>query len=178
VDQFPGETHRTQANNYLLKDYPFLPWKEKLTEEEALQVQQLRENLKSRYLLRVVLLFQDELVGWSFGWQESAESFYMAASLVIPTFRRKGLYTQIVKRVLAITKEKGFQTVSSSHILTNNSVIIAKLKLGFIIKGVELDPVHGSLLRMAFHHNSLMTSAARFRAGALKEPGVQDLLLR
>ena len=51
-------------------------------------------------------------------------------------------------------------------------MIIAKLKLGFTIKGIEVDAVHGTLLRLNFHHNGLMKAAARFRAGAVGETSV------
>ena len=74
------------------------------------------------------------------------------------------------------SQELGWQSISSRHLLTNNPIIIAKLKLRFLINGIEIDPVHGSLLRMTYHHNSLLSEAARFRVGAYGEKRIRDLL--
>lgn len=123
------------------------------------------------------MLHNGELKGWSFGWQDSSETFFMGASAIAPELRRQGLYSQLVKCVLERTRALGFQTVSSCHILTNNPVIIAKLKLGFTVKGIEVDAVHGTLLRLNHHHNQLLNSASRFRVGAVGESEVRRLLL-
>jgi GNAT superfamily N-acetyltransferase len=153
----------------LLTEYPFLKWKDSLDEQSTEKIKILNEYMKGAYKLRVGLFVNGELRGWSFGWQDSADSFYMGASVVDPALRRKGYYSQLVQYILDRTDELGFQSVSSNHILANNAVIIAKLKLGFTIKGIEVDAVHGTLLRLNYHHNELMKKAARFRVGAINE---------
>jgi RimJ/RimL family protein N-acetyltransferase len=172
VDKFPEDLYSKQLSEWLMNEYPFLRWKEHLQEECTNQIKVLTENLKSAHKLRVGLFVNQELKGWAFGWQDSAESFYMGASAIAPDIRRQGYYSELVRYVLQRTKELGYQTVYSNHILTNNSVIIAKLKLGFTIKGIEMDAVHGTLLRLNYHHNGLMKAAARFRAGAIGESEV------
>lgn len=172
VDNFPLNLHQKQCSEWLLTKYPFLRWREHLQEESADRIKGLTENLKNAQKLRIGLFVDQELKGWTFGWQDSSESFYMGASAIAPELRRRGYYSELVCYVLKRTKELGFQTVSSNHILTNNSVIIAKLKLGFTIKGIEVDAIHGTLLRLNYHHNTLMKAAARFRAGAIGETEV------
>lgn len=172
VQKFPDELYRKQLSDWLLTEYPFLKWRDSVGEQGAEKLQILGENLKDSCKIRVGLFVKGELRGWSFGWQDSADSFYMGASAIDPDLRRKGYYSQLVRYVLDRTCELGFQSVSSNHILVNNKVIIAKLKLGFTIKGIEVDAVHGTLLRINYHHNELMKKAARFRAGAISESDV------
>lgn len=172
VDKLPDDLYRKQLSEWLLTEYPFLQWRQHLQEEAAERMKVLSENLKGIYKLRAGLFVNGEMKGWSFGWQDTSESFYMGASAVSPELRRQGLYSELVRFTLERTKELGYQTVSSQHILTNNPVIIAKLKLGFTIKGLEVDAVLGSLLRLNYHHNDLMKAAARFRAGAVGESEV------
>ncbi len=177
VDKFPEVDFQKQLKTWLNSDYPFLAWRKELADQEKEKLEKLKKNLNGNYQLRVALLHNNELIGWSFGWQDSSDTFFMGASAIAPEFRRKGLYTNLVSYVLEKTQGLGFQTVSSCHILHNNPVIIAKLKLGFVIRGIEIDPVHGTLLRLNFHHNQLLKSAARFRVGAVGEADVRNLLL-
>jgi len=55
------------------------------------------KNLRSRmgevYRLNLGLYHAQEFVGWSWGFQESAETFYMCNSAVLPGHRKKGLYS-------------------------------------------------------------------------------------
>ena len=176
VDTFPKDIYKKLLNDYLLSEYPFLKWEQKLSDDEKEKIKELSGLNKDGFKLRLALLKGDELIGFSFGWQETSTTFFMAASLVIPEYRRSGLYTELVKKVLQITKEKGFQSVASFHIATNNPVIISKLKIGFFISGMQLDAIHGVLVKLIYHHNPLLNSAARFRAGAIGEVEVREML--
>jgi ribosomal protein S18 acetylase RimI-like enzyme len=176
VDEFPLDEYQTHFENWMISEYPFLPWREHLSEEERARVGDLASVLKNRFELRLAVLQNGSFRGWSFGFQESAHTFYMANSAVDPELRRKGLYSEMLKITLKKTAVAGFQTVASHHLMNNNPVIIAKLKAGFVIRGVELDPLHGMLLKMNYHHNELIKSAVKFRVGATGEPVVKDLL--
>jgi len=155
-----------------------LPWRSGLNEDEIVRVKELEKNLKDKYQLRLAVLDQEQLVGWTFGWQDSGTTFFMGASIILPEYRRKGLYSKLIEKVLEITNLKGFQTVTSCHIVTNNPVIIAKLKHGFSISSLEMDAVHGALVRLSYHHNALLKAAAKFRAGAVGEAKIKQLLDR
>lgn len=178
VNRFPDDLYTKQLKKYLLTDYPMLPWRENLTDGEVEKVRSLSDNLKGKYFLRLALLKEDELIGWSIGWQDSVDeaTFYMAASLVLPAFRQKKYYSRLVGCALERTKDRGFQSVSSRHVMTNNPVLIAKMKLGFIVSGFEVTSVHGALIRLTYHHSEPRRAAARFRAGAIGETEVLRLL--
>ncbi len=81
-----------------------------------------------------------------------------------------------MKKVLELTSAEGFSAVRSRHVCTNNAVLIAKLKLGFMINGFEQDETMGTLVRTIFHHNELRRRSAYFRAGKIGDSGVLESL--
>ncbi len=87
--------------------------------------------------------------------------------MVQTEYQRKGIYSALCKETIEIAKREGFQTISSKHMLTNNSILIAKLKLGFKVSGMEMDAVHGTLLKLVYNLNPQMTEALRYRAGEI-----------
>ena len=179
IEKFPQDEYMELFNAHMIGGHPILPWRSKLSEKEKQKHSQLKERIKSRFELKLALLHLNKLVGWSCGWQESVYEgdFYMASSLVLPEHRGKGLYTELVKKVLEITKVEGFSAVRSRHFCTNNPVLIAKLKLGFTINGFEQDETMGTFMRMIFHHNELRKKSQSFRAGKYAEGGGLDTLL-
>ena len=90
------------------------------------------------------------LVGWSRGYREGTNQFYMLNSGVASTERRKGVYSQLVRALLAHATERGYSIVRSRHTATNNAVIIAKLKLGFHVFGFEYSEVYGPLVQLTY----------------------------
>ena len=82
VDKFPDDVYRKQLSEWLLTDYPFLQWRELLPDAEQTKLKSMGENLSLNWKLRVGLFVEGELRGWSFGWQDSADSYYMGASAV------------------------------------------------------------------------------------------------
>lgn len=179
VDQYPDDLYKSQLQEHLMGEFPMFSWRKPLSNEEKEKVKKLAENIKGKYELRVALLKDDELVGWSYGWQEifDSSSFFMGASLVLPEYRRKGLYSKLVNKVLEITKELGFQSVWSTHIMMNNPVIIAKLKMGFYINGFECNVNYGNLVKLTYHHSDFRQKVANFRAGAIKDDEARNLIL-
>jgi GNAT superfamily N-acetyltransferase len=98
----------------------------------------------------------EQLVGWSFGWFERPDSFYMANSGVLPSHRRLGVYSQLVGAIVEHAQSHGAGRVHSRHSVLNTAVIIAKLKLGFIISGTNFSEHSGLLVQLVRH-----TSTAR-----------------
>lgn len=97
-------------------------------------------------------IFQgDRFVGWHVGDQKSREEFYMRNSGVLPEFQGRGLYTAMLKAVLGLLSEVGFQVISSKHNATNNQVIVLKLKQGFVITGLEISDKFGTLVRLEWN---------------------------
>ena len=90
------------------------------------------------------------LVGWSQGYREGTNQFYMLNSGVATTERRKGIYTLLVKAMLAHAQTQGYSSVRSRHTASNSAVIIAKLKLGFQVSGFEYSEVYGPLVQLTY----------------------------
>ena len=74
----------------------------------------------------------------------------MAKSAVLPGHRRKGVYSALVRRAIEEAAAGGAIVVRSRHVAANNAVLIAKMKLGFIITGSEFSEEYGFLVRMTY----------------------------
>lgn len=141
--------------------------------EEKHKLNLLKQRMGDLYELRLALYSpEDEFVGFSFGFQETEETFYMAASGLLPAHRGKGLYSQMVKYLIEKTTEVGFQKIYGTHCATNNAVLIPKLKLGFIFSKVELSDMFGTILHLQYFTNPLRRKVMDYRSG-LKVPDQQ-----
>jgi hypothetical protein len=136
------------------------------TAHEKLGFEDRKKFTKERIKLFYGLFDEkNRFVGWSAGFQANPNEFYMMTSGVFLKYRRKGYYTKLAKTVLAKVQKLGFQMVSSNHIATNNPVIMAKLKLGFMIAGMEISDNMGVLLRLVYSFNDLRTEVLKYRTG-------------
>lgn len=166
VERFAEPEFSQLLTRLLLNQGLVIPETTWLSEEEVQATRQLEQSIKQAFSLRVGAYHRNVLIGWAHGFQDSAESFIMATSAVHPSYRRQGIYTQILRRVLARTKAAGFQVVYSKHVLTNNPILIAKLKMGFTIVGMELSDGQGLLVRLRYLFNERRLAVAYVRAGA------------
>ena len=91
-----------------------------------------------------------EAVGWSYGEMLDYETFFMTSSGILPEYRRRGIYTAFLKRLLRYLAALGYERVTSKHQTNNAPVIIAKLKAGFVILGVDLDERWGAQVELAY----------------------------
>ena len=153
-------------------DHTFFP-QDHFTDFENDKTSKLRERMGNPFALHLGLYSpQNEFVGFSFGFQESEETFYVAASAVLPEHRNQGLYSELVKYVLKRATEEGFQKVYGTHCATNNAVIIPKLKLGFIFSKIELSDMFGTIIHLQYYTNPLRRKMMDYRSG-LKIPDNQ-----
>jgi len=97
--------------------------------------------------------------------QRSAETFELYHVTMHPDHRGGGLYAELLDRVIAYAQELGFTTTVSEHAPSNNAVLIRHLKAGFRIITLELDPMHGASVRLAYFHDPAMLKAYEFRVG-------------
>lgn len=178
VDKYPENVINEHVAEYMMHNVPSLPWRSQLDDSTTKKIKDLNSGTKDNYRLKLVVLEEKKIVGWSFGFQDTLDSssYFMAGSVVLPERRREGLYTALVSKVLEITEKKGFQTVWSTHIMNNNPVLIAKLKLGFVINGFEVSTIYGALVKLTFNHSELRKKALNFRAGSVKETEIYSLL--
>ena len=147
-----------------------IDWKELLGEERLAKHEARRKEFGSRWTLRTGIWHAGRLVAWTFGWNDAPGRYYQANSGVLPAHRRKGLYRALMIRVLQRCQEQGFEEVWSKHIATNNPILVAKLRAGFLLTGTELSPSFGSLVTMSCPLIPERREALLVRTG-LKKPG-------
>ncbi|WP_437958698.1 GNAT family N-acetyltransferase [Sorangium sp. So ce119] len=107
----------------------------------------------------------EAIVAMFSGHQKDDETYRMWHSNVHPAYRRRGIYAEIVRRILAYTRELGFDYVVSEHAPCNNAVLIAKLKAGFRIVAMEIDAAVGPGVNLRYFHNEAHLRAYEFRCG-------------
>jgi len=139
-----------------------------LSDLEKNKLKTLNENFKHPYQQHLLILHKGELAGWTWGFQDSRESFYMVNSAILPQHRRRGLYSLLLEVTLEKLIEKGFQRIWSRHNFTNTSIIVPKLKNGFHITGTELSDTFGALIHLTYFTNEIRRKVLDFRAGQLR----------
>lgn len=88
----------------------------------------------------------NHVVGWHFGEFISNGTYYMRNSAVEPNYRRIGVYSALMGRLETYLSEQGVIVIESRHHAANNAVIIAKLKRGFMIHGMDVDIQFGTVV--------------------------------
>jgi len=139
-----------------------------LDEESNKRIGELRSKSKDNINLAVAAYVDGEFAGWSFGFQTSHLDFYMCNSAVLEKFRRQGLYTSMMKKMVEMATAEGFTRIYSRHICTNNKVIIPKLKLGFTISGMELSDNFGTLVHLSWYPREESRKVVKYRSGEIK----------
>jgi len=102
-------------------------------------------------MFRIGAYVGTELVGWSCGWMERGNVFYMANSGVVASYRRQGIYTSLLKAIREYAVEQGAVTIRSQHSVLNNAVIIAKLQAGFCVSGLSQSAQMGTLVELTLY---------------------------
>ncbi len=99
-----------------------------LSSAELEHIKELGQGLGHQCKLYLGVFDKDnKFVGWSWGSQESASTFYMVNSGILKDHRRKGLYGTLLGRCIEVLSKKGFQLIYSRHCATNNAVIIPQI---------------------------------------------------
>lgn len=138
-------------------------------EVEKEKMKSLGQTFQHKLYLHLGLFTKDDqFVGFSFGVQESEESFYVICSAVDESFQKKGLYSMLLDEVIRFASDKGFQIIYGTHCATNNAVLIPKLKKGFIINKMELSDSFGVILHLSYFTNPLRRKVLDYRAGHRK----------
>ncbi|MDP7320692.1 MAG: GNAT family N-acetyltransferase [Bacteriovoracaceae bacterium] len=147
------------------EDHSYPLW-DMLSKEEIDKANELRKHVSDKIEICLgVFDEKDRFVGWSWGFQDSSISFYMANSAILEEHRRKGLYTRLVDEMVSYVSNLGFQLVYSRHCATNNSVIIPKLKAGFLISKMEMDDIFGVLIHLHYYPNKTRRKIMDYRSG-------------
>ena len=110
------------------------------------------------------------LVGWSYGWFERGNCFYMANSGVKPEYQRRGIYSALLKAAISHAKQSGAHVVRSQHSVLNNPVIICKLQRGFHMVGLSTSAQMGVLVELQLHLSQPRYEFFKSRVIALAAP--------
>jgi ribosomal protein S18 acetylase RimI-like enzyme len=143
------------------------PVEKTLTPEDREKSSSLRKRMGDPYRLNLGLYFKGEFVGWAWGIQESSETFYMCNSAVFPEHREKGLYTALMRATLERVIAVGFQRIYSRHVVTNNAILVPKLKAGFKITHFELSDRFGVVVHLTKYAKEVRHQVLEVRAGSL-----------
>jgi GNAT superfamily N-acetyltransferase len=135
------------------------------TQEEKDALAQLRKRMGAVFELVLGVYSGEELVGWTMGWQEDAATYKMVNTGLLPEHQGKGIYKALLPRVLDVLRQEGFQVVVSYHCVTNNAVIVPKLRAGFIISGFEVSDRFGLIVRLAYYFNETRRRIIDVRVG-------------
>lgn len=123
---------------------------QRMPPQEQDGIHQLRSTLPPRERVRVGAFEGENLVGWCHGWFDGPAQFYMANSAVLPEYRRQGVYSALVKVMVEEVSRRGVSKIFSHHVATNNPVLIAKLKLGFVFSGMSFSEEMGVLVQLTY----------------------------
>jgi GNAT superfamily N-acetyltransferase len=164
VDRLPEPRFSTMVRELILSNNTHITW-DRLRDAQRLEIVAGRRQALKRPALRYGAWHGDVLIGFTYGWQDADERLYMAASAVEPVHRRRGVYSALVVSTLRWAVDEGFSEVWSRHVSTNNRVIIAKLKLGFLITGLEMSAAYGTLVHLTFPTEAIRREALMVRSG-------------
>lgn len=149
----------------IFRDHTMLDLDAILSDDERARNAPLLERARGLYRLTLGIFCGEELVGWTFGRQETHEKYYMTNTALLPEHRGKGVYKALLPAVLSILEKEGFQVVYSRHSATNNEVIVPKLKAGFVISGMELSDQFGTLVYLSYFFNPVRRRVVDVRCG-------------
>ncbi len=90
-----------------------------------------------------------EPIGWFYGYMEDEETFFIDTIGLVPAFRGRGIYTAFLAQLSACLKATGYERLTTTHHPNNRAALIADLKAGFAIVGLELHESHGPMVKMA-----------------------------
>jgi ribosomal protein S18 acetylase RimI-like enzyme len=119
--------------------------------EEQARADALRQDLPRQQRVRIGAFAQGALIGWTQGWFESSGAFYVSNSAVLPEYRRHGVYAALALALREHVAARGCNVIHSTPRATPNAVLIAKLKLGVVIAGMEYTEELGMLVKLVCH---------------------------
>jgi hypothetical protein len=106
-----------------------------------------------------------QVVAMFSGEQKTDGMYRMWHTNVHADYRRRGIYGHILRGTIAYTRALGFDTITSEHAPGNNAVLVAKLRAGFRLYAMEIDPMAGPSVIVRYFHNPEHLAAYELRCG-------------
>ncbi len=168
VDEGEFRNQTSNLINKIFSDTHTLVNSELYSAEQLQQSEVNRARFDKLESLYCLLMLDEECIGWHFGFQYGPLSYYMCNSAIVPEHQRNGYYTFLAQQVMSEAHRRGYLKITSRHHPTNTAVLIAKLKLGFIVSGMQLSANFGTLLELEWNASSKVNDVMKVRCGALK----------
>jgi GNAT superfamily N-acetyltransferase len=94
---------------------------------------------------------EDEPIGWFLGFMEDEETFFIDTVGLIPAYRSQGIYSAFLRQFIVYLRAMGYERLTTSHGPNTRAALIADLKAGFDIVGIELHEGCGPLVKTVYH---------------------------
>lgn len=140
------------------------------SDEEKKLLKKKKQLARQPTRLSYVVEQAGKLSGWCTAYEKDIDEWYMHITAIFKEHRKKGLYTAVLKLMLAYAKKEGYQKVTSVHNATNNAIIIPKLKAGFVISGMHINEKFGTMVELTYYINLKIKAVVEFRSGQKRLP--------
>jgi|GEM_PF-1230528 len=110
-----------------------------------------------------------EPVAFHYGTPVEPRVYRMRNSAVAATHQGRGIYSALLRVVMAEAIASGYRRLESQHRADNNGILVPKLKAGFHICGLEINPRPrlGTLVKLVHFTDELPREMLAFRTGSL-----------
>lgn len=122
-----------------------------LPAERQANLTPLREAFAGTHHEYFVFYDGEAVAGWAYGEMQDPETYFMANTGILPTYRRRGIYSQYLSHFIAYLEALGYERIISHHQSNNRPILIAKLKAGFVLSGVILDERWSAQVQLSYH---------------------------
>lgn len=89
--------------------------------------------------------------GWAWGYMEYADTFTLDTFGLIPAYRGRGVYKEFIQRFLSYLTDVGYEKMTIHTHANNRAMLIANLKAGCSIVGMENRANGGFMIKLAYH---------------------------
>ncbi|MVN87691.1 GNAT family N-acetyltransferase [Deinococcus sp. HMF7620] len=110
------------------------------------------------------------VVGWQASRAWDARTAYMVNTALLPAHRGQGVYRRLLPVVMAALHAEGYPLIRSHHHLTNNAVIVPKLRAGFRFQGLQVDE-HGVMAVLLHSADPVYQAYMDVRSGLIRPWG-------
>jgi GNAT superfamily N-acetyltransferase len=118
--------------------------------------------------IRVGAFAGQRLVGWSHAFLQHGGTLCVSNSGVEPECRRQGIYTRLVAAMEEEARALGCIRIESHHRAANTAVLIAKLRLEYLIVGTEFSSEMGVLVKLSKQLRPGRAALFQARAGTVE----------
>lgn len=119
-----------------------------LTDDDLTRIADRERAFAGGERTRWFIISNDVVVGWALVQQVDSITLLMRNTAIDPEHRRRGIYAALLAFVVQHARDNGYQRITSTHSATNNAILIAKLKAGFVISGLHVDEKYGLMVHL------------------------------